>query len=484
MRDSNSATSSAIASAFNPEAFRRLGHDVVDRLAAQLSQVHHREGPVLPAITPEVACATWPGNFPAQPGGDPMAMLEQVLAASNQLHHPRYVGHQVTSPLPWSALLDFVGAFLNNGTAIFEMGPASTAMERSFARWFAGRVGFDPQKADGFLTHGGSAGNLTAMLAARQHAAPWDVWEEGVGEFGKLRLICSDQTHYSARRSAQVMGLGARAVDVIPTDAAYRMRPDALRAALTKARAEGQTVIAVAASAGSTATGAIDPLEAIADLCEEFGVWFHVDGAHGGGLALSDKLRGRLKGIERADSLVVDAHKVMLTPALATLVLFREGDRSFETFSQSANYLFGTDPRETWYDLAQRTLECTKRMLGLQVYASLQVMGTDFFAAYVEQMLELTQRFSELIKARPHWEVATEPDCNILCFRYAPPHAADAEAFQSKVREQIIREGSFYLVKTKLSGQTWLRTTIINPMTELSDLEALLDRVEALAAAE
>ena len=473
----------ALASAFDPEAFRRLGHEVVDRLAAQLALVHRREGPVLPNLTPEAACAAWPGHFPAQPGGSPMALLEQVLAASNQLHHPRYVGHQVTSPLPWSALVDFVGAFLNNGTAIFEMGPASTAMERAFARWFAGRVGFDPQRADGFLTHGGSAGNLTAMLAARQHAAPWDVWEEGVGEGGKLRLICSDQTHYSARRSAQVMGLGARAVDVVPTDSAYRMQPEALKRLLTKAREGRQTVIAVVASAGSTATGAIDPLEAIADLCSEFGVWLHVDAAHGGGLAFSDQLRGRLKGLERADSLVLDAHKVMLTPALATLVLFREGDRSFETFSQSASYLFGADPRETWYDLAQRTLECTKRMLGLQVYASLQVMGTAFFSAYVEQMVELARTFVQRIQARPHWEVATQPDCNILCFRYAPPHLADAEAFQSQVRERMVREGSFYLVKTKLAGRTWLRTTLINPRTEIGDLEALLDRVEAEAKA-
>ena len=164
-------------------------------------------------------------------------------------------------------------------------------------------------------------------------------------------------------------------------------------------------------------------------------------------------------------------------------VLFREGDRSFETFSQSASYLFGADPRETWYDLAQRTLECTKRMLGLQVYASLQVMGTAFFADYVEQMVDLTQRFAQRIQARPHWAVATEPDCNILCFRYAPPHLADAEAFQSQVRERIVKEGSFYLVKTKLAGQTWLRTTLINPCTELGDLEALLDRVEAEAKA-
>jgi len=211
-------------------------------------------------------------------------------------------------------------------------------------------------------------------------------------------------------------------------------------------------------------------------------VWMHVDGAHGGGAVVSDRLRTALRGIERADSVVIDAHKMLLAPALATLVVFRDGRRSFETFSQQAAYIFGgQDPTETWYDLAQRTLECTKRMLGLQVYASLKVLGTDFFAAYVERMYDLGRGFGEHIAQRPHWELATVPEGNIVCFRYAPPGIADADAFQARVREAIVRDGSFYLVKTILRGKTYLRCTLINPRTEWSDLEALLKRVESEA---
>lgn len=466
-------------SAFDPNAFRSLGHRVVDLLAEHMAAVARREGPVLPAMSPTESLARWPADFPARGGADPMALLAQVVTDSNHLHHPRYVGHQVTSPLPWSALLDFVGAFLNNGSAVYEMGPVSTAMERSVIRWFAGRIGFDPLAADGVLTHGGSAGNLTALLAARQHAASSDVWEEGVASAGALRLIASDQTHYSVRRSAQIMGLGGRSVVSVPTDARFRMRPDALAATLRKAKAEGATVVAVVASAGSTATGAIDPLDAIADLCADHGAWMHVDGAHGGGAVVSDRLRTALRGIERADSVVIDAHKMLLAPALATLVIFQDGRRSFETFSQQAAYIFGgQDPAETWFDLAQRTLECTKRMLGLQVYASLKVLGTDFFAAYVERMYDLGRTFGELVAQRPHWELATAPEGNIVCFRYAPPHIPDVDAFQTRVRESIVREGSFYLVKTALCGKTYLRCTLINPRTELTDLEALLQCVE------
>lgn len=469
-----------LEAAFDAHPFQALGHAVVNLLAEHLASAAHREGPVLPPSSPAQSLERWPADFPPRGGVDPLALLAQVVAESNHLHHPRYVGHQVTSPLPWSALLDFAGAFLNNGTAVYEMGPASTAMERSVVRWFAERIGFSSEVADGVLTHGGSAGNLTALLAARQHAAPCDVWEEGVASAGPLCLFASDQTHYSVRRSAQIMGLGGRSVRTIATDDRYRMRPEALDAALLQAKREGTTVVAVVASAGSTATGAIDPLEAIADICRAHGAWLHVDGAHGGGAVVSDRLRAALRGIERADSVVIDTHKMLLAPALATLVVFRDGRCSFETFSQQAAYIFGgQDPTETWYDLAQRTLECTKRMLGLQVYASLKVLGTDFFAGYVERMYDLGQTFGALLANRPHWELTTAPEANIVCFRYAPPHIPDADAFQVRVREAIVQEGSYYLVKTALRGKTYLRCTLINPRTELSDLEALLQRVEA-----
>ncbi len=467
-----SSTPTNLTASFDAATFREQGHRVVELLADHLAQANHREGPVLPPWTPAESLQRWPADFAAAPASDPTELLGRAIEGSNHLHHPRYIGHQCTSPLPWSALLDFAGAFLNNGSAVYEMGPHATAMERSVAQWFAGRIGFDPKAADGFFTHGGSAGNLTALLAARQSGTPYDVWEEGIHDARELCVLSSDQTHYSVRRSAQVIGLGGKAVIPIPADANFRMRVDELGKALKQAKADGKAILAVVASAGSTATGAIDPLDQIADLCAEYKVWFHVDGAHSGAMVVSDKLRPRLKGIERADSVIIDAHKMMLMPALATLVLFREGRRSFETFSQQANYLFvGADPTETWFDLAQRTLECTKRSLGLQVYGS----------HYIEQMFEMGQAFGKLVAERPHWELATAPEGNIVCFRYAPPSIPDANAFQAKVREAIVKEGSYYIVKTVLRGKTYLRVTIINPRTEMSDLEALLVRVEAEA---
>jgi L-2,4-diaminobutyrate decarboxylase len=468
--------------AYDPDHFRELGHRTVDLLADHLQSMRRREGLVLPWRSPEAMLGAWPASFRSE--GDPDALLffERILEEAIHLHHPRYIGHQVTAPLPKAALLAMVAELLNNASTVYEMGPTSTAMERRLAGWFAGLLGWDAAVSDGFLTHGGSAGNLTALLAARQHGAPFDVWEEGCREPERYCLLVSDQAHYSIRRSAQVMGLGGQSVVPIETDARYRMRVDALADTCRDVRAEGRTILAVVASAGSTATGSIDPLEAIADLCGEERLWLHVDAAHGGAAALSDRLRPSLRGIERADSVVVDAHKMMLLPAVITFVLFRDGKRSYETFAQQASYLFsGEERKEEWWDLAKRTLECTKRMLGFMVYGALRLHGTDLFAGYVERMYDQARRFAGHLASRPGWELATEPESNIVCFRFAPASVADPDAFQDRVRERIVHDGSFYLVRARLRGKTYLRCTIINPLTTDADLEALVALVESLA---
>jgi L-2,4-diaminobutyrate decarboxylase len=470
--------------AYDPAGFRALAHRAVDALADHLAGVQRREGPVLPWQDPQEALAAWPADFSAEGGADPLALVGAVLAQSHHLQHPRYMGHQCSVPLPVTAVLGMVADLLNNGTAIYEMGPVSTAMEQSLVQWLSGRVGFDPASAGGVLTHGGSAGNLTALLAARQACAPYDVWEQGYAAPLDLCFVASDQAHYSVRRAAQVMGLGSRNVIIVPTDERYRMRVDLLELALNQAAAEGRRVLAVTASAGSTATGAIDDLDAIAGLCQARGLWMHVDGAHSGAFVVSDRLRTALKGIERAQSVVIDAHKMMLMPSLATAVLFRNGDHSYETFSQQASYLFDRSARQEWYNLGQRTLECTKRFLSLNLYVALKVLGTDFFAGYLERTKDLASTFARLIEGRPDWELAVRPEGNIVCFRYVPAGTADANALQSRVRDRIVQSGAFHLVKTALRGKTYLRTTLMNPLTTEDDLEALLAEAEAAAAQE
>ncbi|WNG51083.1 aminotransferase class V-fold PLP-dependent enzyme [Archangium minus] len=477
-----SATRPNLAAAYDPESFRRLGHQWVDQLADHLARTLRREGPVLPWASPATHVERFPANFPEEPSGVLPDLLTRVITDSHHLHHPHYVGHQVSAPLPLAALCDFASSLLNNGMAVYEMGPVSTAMEHNVLRWMAGVLGL-PEGAGGVLTSGGSAGNLTALLAARQAKAGFDAWNGGPTAGPPLTVLVPETTHYCVARSTKVMGWGAEGITPVPVDAHYRLRPEALEESLAAARRAGRRPIAVVASAGSTATGAFDPLEAVADFCAKHDLWFHVDGAHGASAALSPRYRHQVKGIERADSVVWDAHKMMMMPALITAVLFRDGNRSFEAFAQEASYLFTGQDTRRWSDVALRTLECTKEMMALKLYVCLSALGTKLFADAVTESFDLARRFAERLQSSGDFELAVAPDCNIVCFRHTPKGlpASELDALQVRLRESLVTSGDFYLVQTTLGGRVWLRTTLINPLTTDEDLEALLEALRRAA---
>jgi L-2,4-diaminobutyrate decarboxylase len=471
-----------IRRAYDPELFRARGHELVDRIAEYLRLATSGAVPVLPWKEPREQVAAWPAAFPS--ADDFVGLLQRAVTESHHLHHPRYVGHQVTAPLPEAALADLVSALLNNGGAVYEMGPVSTAMERALAGFFTSTIGF-PDGADVVFTSGGSAGNLTALAAARQAKAGFDAWSLGATSGPPLAYLVSTQTHYSVARALALMGLGEEGATPVPVDERFRLRPEALAQAKRDAEARGRKVVAVVASAGSTSTGAFDPMDAIADFCSAHDLWLHVDGAHGASAMLSSAHRGRLAGLSRADSIVWDAHKMMLMPALVTAVLFRDGKRSYQAFAQEASYLFGErQADEGPFDGASRTLECTKLMMAMKVYLALSLHGPSFFADYIDGIFALSSRFAERIASSPDFELAVRPDCNIVCFRHVRPGLADArlDQLQESVRDALVREGSFYLVKTRLPAGLFLRTTIINPFTKDRDLTDLLDAVRAHAS--
>ncbi len=198
-----------------------------------------------------------------------------------------------------------------------------------------------------------------------------------------------------------------------------------------------------------------------------------MDGAHGAAAALSPRTKPLLAGVERADSVVFDAHKMLLMPALVTAVLYRDGSRAWDAFAQEASYLFHDDP-DAWADTGTRTLECTKKMLGLGLYAALSLYGTRMFGDYVAGSFALARRFAERIEAAADFELATPPDCNIVVFRHVPDGVSDLDALQARIRQRVVASGAFYLVQTRLRGALWLRTTLINALTTDADLGALL----------
>lgn len=469
---------------YDPDGFRHDGHALIDILADHLDGTSRREGPVLDYVPPAELLDRWTGTFAPDPGPSLIDLMPQILRESHHLHHPRYIGHQVSSPLPSGALAELVAAILNNGMAEYEMGPVANVMERRLIDWLGSILGF-PGSVEGFFTSGGTVGNLTALAAARQSADGLDVWNQGVAGVQPLAILASDQAHYSNDRAARILGLGAGGVVPVPTDASFRLDPTALRAAHLQAERAGRRVFAVVGSACSTSTGAFDPLEAIADYAGEHGLWFHVDGAHGAAAALSPKYRHLVAGIGRADSVVVDAHKMFHMPALSTAVILGRPGAADRTFHQEQSYVgFHAEAGEyAWWDSGLRTLECTKRMMALDLYASLSQHGTDRFAEHVTRSFDLARWFAGVLGESSDFEVALEPQANIVCFRHVPEDVRDLDELQVRIRDKIVHDGDFYLVKARLPRGIHLRITIMNARTTEDDLRDLVKAVRTAGQA-
>jgi L-2,4-diaminobutyrate decarboxylase len=483
-----------LRAAFDVDTFRRSGARMLEQMSGYLDDALQGRGAVLPYSDPAAMLDRWRLDIRAlTSGGEPRvsapsatleALTARMLADATQLHHAGFVGHQVAPPLPLAALCDLAADMLNNGMAVYEMGQGGTAMELHVIRWMCDTLGLGPE-AGGVLTSGGTLATLTALLAMRQARAGWNVWNDGSAAQPMPAILVGAQAHYCADRAVRIMGWGEGGLVKVPVDDRFRMRADLLHPALVQARSEGRRVLGVVASACSTATGAFDPIEPIADFCEQHGLWLHVDGAHGAALALSPKHRHMLRGIERADSVIWDAHKMLLQPALVTAVLFRDQRHSAGAFAQDASYLLDSAHDDAWYDLASRTFECTKRMMSFKLYATLAAFGPALFDAYVTRVVDLAQEFAVLLRGTDDFEVAVDPECNIVCFRHRPASFSGSDealdALQASIRRGVIASGAFYPVQTRLDGRLWLRTTLMGPFTTIEDLRRLVDACRAAA---
>ncbi|WP_046243757.1 pyridoxal phosphate-dependent decarboxylase family protein [Hymenobacter terrenus] len=471
--------SELLANAYSAAAFRQQGHALVDLLADHLERAQAGTDPILTYHDPADQLAHWQADFNQPPITDLLPLFAELVQRSIHVHHPGFMGHQVAPPLPLAALTGLLAGVLNQGQAVYEMGMSANALERLTTQWLARKLGLGAT-AGGLLTSGGTLGTLTALLTARAAAAPADVWE--VGTTSRLAILVSEEAHYCADRAVRIMGLGTEGLIKIPTNDRFQMRTELLEPALAQARAAGLTVFAVIGSACSTSTGSYDDLMAIADFCEQHGLWFHADGAHGGAAALSDTYRPLVSGIERADSVVVDFHKMMMTPALITAVLYRRDADAFRTFQQKAQYLWADATAPDWFNSGKRTFECTKRMMSVAIYTVLRTYGEGVFADNVDVLYGLARRFAAQVCGRPGFELAVEPESNIVCFRYVDAGRTPAQTAElnARIRQQLVEAGRFYIVQTTLRGQLYLRVSLMNPFTTDAHLTALLDECQRL----
>lgn len=465
-----------IEKAFNPEAFKTAAYELVDLLSDYLTttQQHPDDMLVTQYQTPEKQREKWK-NY--EVSNDLTGYFKEFLQDAIHVHHPRYMGHQMSPTVPVAALAAFMGDFVNNGMGIYEMGQSSVAMEHLVVQRLAKKMGFD-SKADGFLTSGGTLANLTALLAARRKQAKEDVWQ--LGQQSQLALMVSEQAHYCIERAVKIMGWGNEGIIKIPVDEHFRMRTDLLPSYYEQALAQGKEVIAVVGSACSTATGSYDNLEAIADFCEKHKVWFHADGAHGASAVFSSKHHHKVQGLNRADSVVMDFHKTLLVPALATALVFKEGNDSYSTFAQNAHYLWNNDEEQEWFNFAKRTFETTKFPMGFKVFTMWNYYGDELLEEMIDKTYGLGDTFAQILEQHPAFELAIKPECNIVCFRYTNAQV-NLDAINQFIRQRVLTEGKFYIVQTLLNGNTYLRVTLANPATTAQDLEDLLEYIDQIA---
>lgn len=472
-----------------PADFRALADRTIDQLSTYLSDLCSDEAPAtgfapLQTIFDELQIEHWIDHAGMDPSAY-QAFLKKYLGYSVQIHHPRYMAHQVATPDTPGILAGMINSVLQNPMAIYEMGPAASAMELAVVAWMCKKIGWPkpkfpfesdkaPSQAGGVLTHGGSLANLTALLAARSKFAP-NSWNQG--HPGDLAIMAPQASHYSVARAASVLGIGANQVFSIATNDLGVVKVEALEATLQKLQAAGKRCMALVANACSTASGLHDPLEEIGRFCQAKGLWFHVDACHGASGLVSKQLAPDLKGIELADSVVWDAHKMMQIPVLCAALLVRDANSLRGIFAQDANYLaFDEDPER--YSALPFAIECTKSSMSLKLFLSLAMRGEQGIAQYIEGRYALAKGFYDYLEDQDDFHCLCAPQTNILCFRFG-----DQEALQAKIRDRMLCERNFHLSSAKVSGKTYLRVALMNPRTDLNVLKKLVDEIRICAQA-
>ncbi len=367
------------------------------------------------------------------------AFLKTYLDNTTRLHHPGFLAHQVGVPHPTGALGSLIDGFTNNAMSIYEMGPAAAAIEFFMVNVLLEKIGWAPMPMEietrltyphgaGILTHGGSLANLTALLAARNRLDS-TIRENGAPP--DLVLLAPEASHYSIAKAAGIIGIGEKKVWPLALDSHGRIRVSKLEASFQAAADQGRRIVALVANACATGTGLYDPICEIGDFCNEKGIWFHVDGAHGGAALFSRTRKKLLDGIHKADSMIIDAHKMLRTPTVCAALLVKDAPA-----------------------LGEKNIE-----------------------AYIDGVYGLALEAFDYIKAQPDFEVPVKPESNILCFRLK-----GSDETQIRIRDRLIEEGAFYLSSTELGGVRYLRIVIMNPETTMDHLRDLIAAIRKIAA--
>ncbi|MGF1770868.1 diaminobutyrate--2-oxoglutarate transaminase family protein [Vibrio wakamikoensis] len=395
--------------------------------------------------------------------------------------HPDCIAHLHTPPLMPAVAAEAMIAALNQSMDSWDQASAATYVEQKVLDWLCERYGLG-ESADGIFTSGGTQSNLMGLLLARDRIADitdgHSIQKLGLPSYAdKLRIVCSDKSHFTVQKSASLLGLGEKAVHCVATHDNGTIKTDALLADITALKEEGLIPFALVGTAGTTDHGAIDDLAALADIAAQFGLWFHVDSAYGGALILSSH-KDKLQGIEKADSVSVDFHKLFYQTISCGSLLVKD-KANFKYLLHHADYL--NREHDELPNLVDKSIATTKRFDALKVFMTMQNVGPDALGEMYDHLMDQTQQVAQLVEAHPQFELLAKPSLSTVLFRATNTEAADLEQLNKTIRIEALTRGVAVLGETVVNGHSALKFTILNPCLKLSDFEALLNNIHQLA---
>jgi aromatic-L-amino-acid decarboxylase len=465
------------------EAFRALAHRMVDDSLDHLKTLGER-APWTP-MPPAVRAALTKEPVPRAPQSAERAydeFLANVLPYTNGNRHPRFWGWIQGNGTPLGMMADMLAAGMNAHCAGLDQAPK--LVELQVIAWLAELMGF-PKDSSGLLVSGGTMANVLGLAVARHARAGFNVRELGMqGTQDKLTVYASAEVHSWAQKAVELFGMGNASLRRVPIDSDFRIRIDALRDMIAADRLAGCRPICVIGTTGTVNSGATDDLSALADLCAEQELWFHIDGAFGALARLVPALAPALKGIERADSLAFDLHKWMYLPYEVACVLVRDRAVHEAAFSVTPSYLTdeGRGVIAGGLPFADRGVELTRNFKALKVWLSLKAEGVDKFARVIEQNVQHARRFAERIVKVPNVVLSAPVSLNVVCFRVAPPSMSpdQQDALNKELLLRIQETGLAIPSGSKIAGRYILRVACSNHRSQWEDFEALASGIEAL----
>jgi aromatic-L-amino-acid decarboxylase len=445
------------------QEFRSAAHSMVDYIADYLEKVEQR--PLFPDIDPAQLYKLFDEPIPDQPAS--LSSLQQLLDEKlipycTHVSHPGYMGLITPSPNPAGILADFLASALNQNVGAWSIGPSAVVMERQVIRWLNDLIGFGTA-AGGNLTSGGMMANFIGIKLGRDATTSNKAQHEGLS--GKWAVYVSEERHVSIDKSVDAVGIGRNFLRTLPTDAQYRVQINALEEAIAKDKQKGIQPICIVGLAGTTNLGAADDLEALSAIAKREGCWFHVDAAYGGGMLLSNRYPGLLKGIHLADSVTIDPHKWFYAPLDAGAILVKDHDQLTNSFGISPPYLTDqTEQKDDRYLFYVHGFEQSKRFRSLKVWMSFHHYGKRKIGEWIDANIDQAKLLHQLATADNIFESATEPTMSAVCLRYKSEglNSKQESKLHFEVAGVIERSGQFWFATTQMKGKTWFRINPVN----------------------